>query len=477
MKILQSIAARDISVFALFSLVICCAIILNGICNTFLFFGVPAACLFAYWLIHDLKLMFMSVFAILPFTVEVELPGGLGLDLPTEMLMILFTGVGFLLLVMNSRDTKAGFILHPVSILLILHLSWIVFSSLLSTVPVISLKYVLAKSWYIIPFYCLSYYFLRTKADYLKTIRVLLIAVFIACCYVWFNHVQVDFSFKDVNPSVYPIFRNHVNYACLILVTLPFLAFYTNQYKGKFKALLFALGLFFVVAIFFSYTRAAMISLVIGMLSYVLIKWRLIQYAILISGVSSLLIVGSLIKDNEFVLYAPDYNRTITHQKFDDLIDATAKGEDISTMERAYRWIAGYYMIQDKPIVGFGPGTFYSNYKSYTIRLFKTYVSDNPEGSTIHNYYLLVLVEQGLIGFILFMSLIIYALVRGQYIYHKSTGYHKSLIMAALVCLIMILSINLINDMIESLKVGAFFFLCLAIIVGQDIQYSRSRLE
>ena len=473
MKILQAISQRDLTLFAILSLIICCTVILNGIFNSFLFFIVPTACLFMYWLVHDLKLVYISLFAILPFTTEVELPGGLGLDLPTELLMILFTGLGFLLLLLRSKQTKAAFILHPLSILLILHITWVVFSSLLSTVPIISLKYALAKSWYIIPFYCLSNYFLQTKADYLKTIHVLLLAVFVACCYVWFNHAQVDFSFTDVNPSVYPIFRNHVNYACMILVTTPFLAFYISQYKGKYKSFLYALGLFFIVSIFFSYTRAAMISLIIGMLSYFLIKWRLIQYALILSAIASLLVVGSLIKDNEFILYAPDYNRTITHKNFDDLINATAKGEDISTMERAYRWVAGYYMIQDKPIAGFGPGTFYSNYQSYTIRLFKTYVSDNPERSTVHNYYLLVLVEQGLIGFLIFMSLIIYALLRGQYVYHKLEGYKKQLVMAALVCLIMILSVNLINDMIESLKVGSFFFMCLAIIVGSDVRYSQ----
>ena len=70
--------------------------------------------------------------------------------------------------------------------------------------------------------------------------------------------------------------------------------------------------------------------------------------------------------------------------------------EDISTMERVYRWVAGVEMVKDKPIFGFGPGTFYSAYKAYTLSSFQTYVSDNVDHSTVHNYFLLTFIEQGL---------------------------------------------------------------------------------
>lgn len=469
MKFSRAIAREDLTLYSILTFIIIAAVILNGVFSTFLFFLIPFACLLSYWLIHDLRFIYVLLFAILPFSVEVELPGGLGLDLPTELLMILLTGIGLILLLLNGAKTRAAYVLHPVSLLLTLHLSWILFSSLLSTVPIISLKYSLAKSWYVIPFYCLSIYFLRTKNNYMSTLKFLILSVFIACCYVWFNHAQVGFSFKDINPSVYPIFRNHVNYACLIVMIMPFYVLYTSQYKGAFKVLLYALGLFFIVSVFLSYTRAAMIALVIGGLSFYIIKWKLIQYTLLVTALASLLVIGVLINDNEFMHHAPTYDKTITHQKFDDLIDATAKGEDISTMERAHRWVAGYYMIQDRPVAGFGPGTFYSNYKAYAVNLFKTFVSDNPEKSTVHNYYLLVLIEQGIIGFLIFILLLGYALIRGQYLYHRLEGFNKHLLMAALVCLIMILAINLINDMIESLKVGSFFFLCLGIIVACDV--------
>jgi len=132
-------------------------------------------------------------------------------------------------------------------------------------------------------------------------------------------------------------------------------------------------------------------------------------------------------------------------------------------------------MFQEKPIAGFGPGTFYPNYKSYTISLFKTYVSQNPERSTVHNYYFLVLIEQGIIGFLLFMAMLLYALIRGQFLYHRLEGFEKQFVLAAMICLIMISTINLINDMIESLKVGSFFFISLSFIVASDLKYYKNK--
>jgi len=475
MMSLHTISTNSHIAFILFSFTILIATLLSGIFNSILFFAIPAICLFIYWVINDIRILFFLLFAILPFSTEVELPNGLGLDFPTELLMILMTGIGFMLLILHANKISARYLLHPISLLIVLTLSWIGFTTIFSSFPIISLKYFLAKTWYIVPFYFLPFYFLRQKNDVLEVIKYLLFSISIACIYVWYNHAQTGFSFKDINPSGYPIFRNHVNYACLILVCFPFYVLYTKEYQGRWKSLLYLLGFFLVMSIFFSYTRAAMIALLVGFISGFIIKWNLIKPVLILISLAFIIVIASLIKDNEFILYAPDYNKTITHQKFDDLIDATAKGEDISTMERANRWVAGYYMVQERPIAGFGPGTFYSNYKSYTISLFKTYVSDNPEKSTVHNYYFLVLIEQGIIGFIIFICLILYALIRGQFLYHQLIGFEKQLLLAAMVALIMILTINLINDLLESLKVGSFFFLSLSLIVLSDLKYSQNK--
>jgi O-antigen ligase len=184
-----------------------------------------------------------------------------------------------------------------------------------------------------------------------------------------------------------------------------------------------------------------------------------------------ILLVGWLSYDNQYISYAPNYEKTITHKKFDDLVSATYKMEDISTVERFYRWVAGYYMIQEKPLAGFGPSSFYSVYHSYVDRHFTTYVSDNPEHSGMHNYYLMIAVEQGLIGLAIFLILVAVVLLYGESLYHRmASGPKKQLLVAALISFCCNLFILTLNDTVETDKLGSFFFFCIAIVIGLGME-------
>jgi O-antigen ligase len=145
--------------------------------------------------------------------------------------------------------------------------------------------------------------------------------------------------------------------------------------------------------------------------------------------------------------------------------------EDISTVERFYRWVAGINMIEEKPLTGFGPSTFYSNYKSYTVTSYKTYVSDNPEKSGIHNYYLMTAVEQGIPGLLIFVGLCMICILCGEQAFHAlKNKEEKALVMAATVSFVLVLAVLIINDLIEADKVGPLFFLSASIIAFYSIR-------
>jgi len=465
--------------FLVFSTLVLSSIFISIYAEVLYVVLIPFAFLFAGLLVKDLSKVYLLMFAVLPFTVEYNLPNGLGIDIPTELLMILFTGIGIVSFIMKAKDISSRYILNPISLLLILHVVWIFFTALFSVDLIRSIKFILAKLWFIIPFYCLPFWFLKEKEQLLKLCKILLISITIACVYVWINHAGSGFSFQEINRAAHPVFRNHVNYAGMILVIMPFYWVYIKSKRVNeiFTFLLYALGIFLIVSIFLSYTRAAMISLVVGIASSAVIHFKLMKPVLFIGIAATTIFVWHLITENEFISYAPEYEKTITHERFDNLIEATAKGEDISTMERAYRWVAGGYMVQDRPITGFGPGTFYIAYEPYALSMFKTYVSHNPDQSTIHNYFFLVLVEQGIFGFLILVCLCIYALVRGEALVHYYTGFKRRMILAATTLFIMILLLNLINDMVESLKVGSFFFLALFIIAKYDIEMRQEEKQ
>ena len=235
-------------------------------------------------------------------------------------------------------------------------------------------------------------------------------------------------------------------------------------------------GALLLLGIQFSFTRAAYLSLLIAAATFFVVKYRLVKVALGLLTIVAIAGIFWLVNQEKYLDYAPNYERTITYYNFENLLEATYKGEDISTMERVYRWVAGLQMIKEEPFLGYGPGNFPRFYKSFTVTSFKTYVSDNPDSSGIHNYYFMTLIEQGLPGFLLFVALCFLTLLKGEMIYHQTIDENKKhLVMTVILTFVIILALLLINDMVETIKVGTFFFVCIAVLVNVDLENQRLR--
>ena len=337
---------------------------------------------------------------------------------------------------------------------------------------VIATKYMLAKIWYIVTFFYLGGEMLRNEADFKRFCWTIFIPLSIAVIITTIRHAALGFSFSEVNYVMQPFFRNHVNYACIMAIFLPFVGLaLTWTARGSFKQRLLIAGIIlFLCAIQLSFTRAAYGAVIGAAGYYFIVRWRLTKYVVAASIIGIIGFVGYITSDNKYMDYAPKFERAVTHQNFDNLLEATTKGEDISTMERVYRWVAGFRMVGDRPLTGFGPNNFFDNYKSYTVTNFKTYVSDNPDNSTVHCYYLLMAIEQGIIGAVLFLGLVFYFLLRGEQIYHNARStWQRHTIMAAILSMVIILILIMINDLIETDKTGSFFYMNLAILTSMDL--------
>jgi len=230
-----------------------------------------------------------------------------------------------------------------------------------------------------------------------------------------------------------------------------------------------------LAGIFFSYTRAAQASVILLVVFYLIVQWKLVKYAVALTLVLAIAFISFITTDNKYIDFAPDFEKTITHKKFDNLLEATTKMQDISTVERFYRWIAGAYMVGERPLLGFGPGSFYSNYKPYTVTSYKTYISDNPERSGIHNNYLMVTVEQGVIGLLIMMGIVLLPLFYCEQLFHRATdGRDKQLIIAAGACIFITAVTILINELLEEDKIGPLFFYSMAILTYFSNKYSKA---
>jgi O-antigen ligase len=289
----------------------------------------------------------------------------------------------------------------------------------------------------------------------------------IAMLIILYRHWQLGFSFSTINQAANPFFRNHVNYSALLVLMIPVLVGLIGWYKHRSaRIFLSALLILALLALFFYYARGAWVALLVGGVAWWLIKKRLLL-ASYVAALAIMIVLLFWVKANDrYLAYAPNYKTTIFHENFSEHLVSTYKLKDLSSAERYYRWIAGIRMIKDHPVTGVGPNTFYDNYKPYTIPAYKTYVSDNPEHSTVHNYFLLTVVEQGIPGLILWVLLIGTMLWYAQRLYHRSADrFYKGVAMVVGVISCMMVSLNMLSDLIETDKLGSLFFMCIGMLV------------
>ena len=415
--------------------------------------------------LRNIHFVYFLLIASFPFSTELQLTETLGTDFPDEPLMWFLS----LLIVFHFMiyQEKIGSIKINkwVVFFLFLHLGWILVSTLLSQNPVLSIKYLAAKSWYILAISFGTWYCLDNRKKVSRLVTVLLVPMCLVVAVIIFRHFQNGFSFDSVNMVVQPFFRNHVNYGAFLVCILP-LAVAGFILSQRFRWLFALITVIFLSALFLSYSRGAWMALVAGILTVLAIRKNMLQWlaaGFILLFAAAILYLSS---GNRYLNYRPDFERTIYHQQFKDHLRATYRLTDLSTAERFHRWIGGIRMTEGHLLHGYGPNGFYYAYKPYTVSAFQTYVSVNEERSTVHNYFLLLLIEQGIPG------LLIFCLLLGVLFYYTHRWYHtasdkKEKIYAAVVAAMlgMIVSLNLLSDLVETDKIGGLFFLSVGVLL------------
>ncbi len=447
------------------------AIALAAYTEQYFFIAIPfaAALFYAGW--QQPYLVFLLLMVTIPFSIQYNLTPTLGTDWPDELLMLFVSGLFIAYGIYSPASISTNALKHPLIILLIISIGWMLIPVIFSTNPLISFKFLFAKSWYTGAFVLAPLVIFKQK----KLVRITFIALscsmVLVTLIIMVRHSEYGFRFSNINDAVAPFFRNHVNYSAMLVCFIPVLyAFFRGEKSKDRKGMIAAFIIILLLALFFSFARGAWVALLAGLVAYWMVKKRMLVQTYVIAV---LIIIAGLfwLKNNDrYLKYANDFTTTVFHKNFKEHLVATYQLKDVSTAERFYRWIAGIRMIKDNWLTGYGPNTFYDNYKGYTLPAFKTWVSENKDHSTVHNYFLLVAIEQGLPGLLLLLILFGALLYYAQYLYHRTrdTFYQATAITAGVV-VVMIIVVNFLSDLIETDKIGSLFFLCLSVLVVTDI--------
>ena len=123
---------------------------------------IPFAMVLIMLLLQYPKYLFYLLIASIPWSVECNFSATLATDFPDEPFMLL-TALAAIILLIQKRKAWRKRSLHPLLFLILLQLAWTVVAIIASTDILLSIKYLLAKTWYLLAFVVMPIYLLKRK--------------------------------------------------------------------------------------------------------------------------------------------------------------------------------------------------------------------------------------------------------------------------------------------------------------------------
>jgi O-antigen ligase len=445
------------------------SLLLFAVTGQSLYLIMPGIYLYLFVVMQNWKTGYWILVFTLPFSVQLDLTNTLSTSVPDEPLIWLYFLLFFLLIAANPSMLPGWFFKNPLTVIITFQFVWLIVSVIFSQASLLSLKFLFAKCWYLIGFFVFPIWIFQTRRDFKTCFRILLFPITGTMIWITYKHAAFNFSFLSVNGVIGNLYYNHVEYAAVISMFLPLLCIafpLTRKRHILVRAALLCLILFFSIVLFLTYARAGILAVSFAAITGLAIRLRLANFVMPVFYAAITALLFYMAHDNKYMKFTPDYEHTYMRGNFGDHLIATFRGEDMSSMERLYRWIAAIRMSKEHPVTGYGPHAFVEHYKSYAVPVFRTYVSDNEEKSTTHNYFLLMLTEQGWPAMILYALLIALVFAEAQKIYHSFRDrFYKNCTMGVAMLIAACFINNFFSELIETHKVGALFYLALSLLV------------
>ncbi len=408
--------------------------------DSFFGYGIPLALLAVYVLLFHTEFTFFLVVACTPLSVNIEeFTDSFGLFVPTEPLC---AGMMLLLLTQAIRYPVFPNYLRfsPIFWTVLVYLSWLVITTITSEQPLVSVKFVIAKMWFIVPFLFLGPKIFESRKAIRLFFWLFISAMVIAICYTVVSHASFRFAEKEGHWVMWPFFKDHTIYGALVALVLPLsIAFLFAKKHGPLVQFLFAVySIIILIGLYFSYTRAAWLSIVLG-----IGIWLLIRFKVKFSWVLTVLFLCLGYVWFSWNAIQQDLARNKSEHtteefgaKFESAANVTT---DASNLERLNRWACAMEMFHERPITGYGPGVYAMEYARFQEPENTTIISTNfGDGGNAHSEYLGPLAETGLPGMLLMFALVIAIFYQGITLYNKwpnDDREMKTLIMGMIIAL------------------------------------------
>ncbi|MCK6638527.1 MAG: O-antigen ligase family protein [Bacteroidia bacterium] len=453
-------------------------LIANAICIAKEFFWlnlIPPVLLIAYFAVTRMdKLILFCVFLV-PLSVnlassEVQL----GLSLPAEPLMAGIMLLYLIRLIYNGK-VNTELLRHPVTITILLYLLWLIVTTFTSQLPVVSAKFVVSKLWFIIPFFFIGYYMFGDFSNTKRFMWLYIIPLTIVIGYTLYMHSLFGFEEDPAHWVMSPFYNDHTAYGAALAMFYPMLFVFTFRmnYSVNMRMISAMLLVVFTVALIFSFTRAAWVSLAVALVFYFILRFN-INWKYIV-GLALIVIIYVAVSWTD-IMISLERNRQDTSDDLAEHLESISNiSTDASNLERINRWNSAFRMFSEKPVLGFGPGTYSFLYAPYQLSSEKTIISTNAgDMGNAHSEYIGPLAESGFPGMLTFLAVAIAIVATGWRVYLKlERGPYKSMMLAVVLGLVTYLVHGMLNNFLDTDKASVPFWGFAAMLVAADIAIRR----
>lgn len=435
--------------------------------------GIFSLIVLPYLLTNVTRLLYV-IFFTSPISIDVILSGGLKLSTPSEFLVLMAFGIISVKLIVGMSYRK-NILFHPLSMLIVLFLFSTLISTVLSQDKLIASKRMISLFIFVGVFYFFIVQILTENKELRKIYVLYGVGMIVPIISATINHSIWNFRQEASVYTPLPFYDEHTVYGACIAFILPYFVLNISGKQNSFGISFFHLlmSVILSVGLILSYSRAAWLSVIATFVFYLLIRIKvkfshIVILLILAVGVIYLnfnSMYGSL-RENSL-----KYGQNVgTH-----LVSVTNLRDDASNKERINRWVCAVRMFEEKPLFGFGPGTYQFNYGKYQTNEFTTRISTHSgDKGNAHSEYLTSLSETGVFGFVLFMAILLYSIYLSLKLLRQNINQRtKILVYSAILGLFTFYIHGLFNSFSDAEKMAVLLFPSLAILTSIDLKQTK----
>lgn len=363
------------------------------------------------WIISRLKLkyyFFLILAFILPLSIEFSITDSIKIFIPGEPLLAIAIFVLGWEILKNPgllRELFNGESKWIIPLIISFAIS-LIFSSML----MISVKFTIINLSYILVFFLWQKLLFKNRPEFFPKLLLLFsLSQLFVVAYSLYTFSGYQWNPVTVKEIFRPFYKDHTIFgASSALLSSFWLLYIAKANYSRLKLLFFVFGIVFLGCVIISFSRAAFLSFVFFIFVRIALQIHLRAKHIGVLVLSGIILIGFYQgKLIQFVYANKKFSRDSNTSYLERIESSANITTDISNIERLNRWYSGLKMAKEKPLTGFGPGTYqfkyipFQNPKLMNRLTVKDYWNiPQNSGGTAHSEYVLALSEMGIFGFV-----------------------------------------------------------------------------